>query len=245
MDSVPSTSKNASKKQVKQTRKKTNFYLVGYPSEFIPGSKLPTLRQALQVLLFKKNVEKKERTTRAQVESTVDCVLKFWGKAGIKTITKKNCVKRMQKKYQEWCCLSKSKSRVRDVGGKRALFESELDKLWDIGADDAVKTIRENRMLTASDKDQDIAFYADQQSMRKAIMLGKDKIFKDKVEKMIQRRQPPLRDSSAAFQEMESTESKFRWSLVYLSLASLLIRSHFKLEYNQYDIFITRNPSRF
>ena len=57
--------------------------------------------------------------------------------------------------------MAKSKSQIRDVGGKRALFSSELAKLWDIGAKDGVATIRENRLLTASDKEEDITFYAD------------------------------------------------------------------------------------
>ena len=83
----------------------------------------------------------------------------------------------IQKKYKEWCDLAKSKSRIRNVGGKRALFISELAKLWDIGANDAVATINENRLLTVSDKEKDIGFYADQQSMREAVMSGKDKIF--------------------------------------------------------------------
>ena len=97
--------------------------------------------------------------------------------AGIKTITNNNCVMRIQKKYKEWCDLAKSKSRIRDVGGKRALFISELAKLWDIGAKDAVATICENRLLTVSEKEEDIGFYADQQSMREAVMSGKDKVF--------------------------------------------------------------------
>ena len=84
---------------------------------------------------------------------------------------------RMQKKYKEWCDLAKNKSRIRDVGGKRALFISELAKLWDIGAKDAVGNIRENRLLTVSDKEEDIAFYAEQQGMREAVLSGKDKIF--------------------------------------------------------------------
>ena len=83
----------------------------------------------------------------------------------------------IQKKYKEWCDLAKSKSRIRDVGEKRALFISEFAKLWDIGAKGGVATIRENRLLTVSDKEEDIAFYADQQSMREAVMSGKDEIF--------------------------------------------------------------------
>ena len=100
--------------------------------------------------------------------------------AGIKTITKNNCLMRIQKKYKEWCDLAKSKSRIQDVGGKRALFISELAKLWDIGAKGTVATLRENRLLTVSGKEEDTAFYADQQGMREAVMSGKDKIFLQK-----------------------------------------------------------------
>ena len=97
--------------------------------------------------------------------------------AGIKTITKTIVLCGYKKKYKEWFDLTKSKSRIRDVGGKRALFISEFDKLWDIGTKNAVATICENRLLTVSDKEEDIAFYADQQGMREAVMAGKDNIF--------------------------------------------------------------------
>ena len=73
--------------------------------------------------------------------------------------------------------MAKSKSGVRDVGGKQALFISELAKFWHVGDKDAVATIRENRLLTVSDKEEDDGFYADQQSMREAVMSGEDKIF--------------------------------------------------------------------
>ena len=113
-----------------------------------------------------------------------------------------------KKKYKEWCDLAKSKSRIRDVGGKRALFISELAKLWDIGAKDAVATIRENRLLTASDKEEYIAFYAHLQGMREAVMSGKDKVFKDKFAKKFKRQQPLLVQSSVITKQ--SVESKIR-----------------------------------
>ena len=104
--------------------------------------------------------------------------------------------------------MAKNKSRIRDVGGKQALFISELDKLWNIGAKDAVATICENRLLTASNKKEDIAFYSDQQGMREAVMSGKDNIFKDKFAKKFQRQQPLLTESSVFTKE--SIKSKIR-----------------------------------
>ena len=65
----------------------------------------------------------------------------------------------------------------------------------------ALATIRENRLLTASDKDEVIAFYADQQGIRVAVMSGKDKIFKDKFAKKFQRQQPLLTEPSVITKE--------------------------------------------
>ena len=65
----------------------------------------------------------------------------------------------------------------------------------------ALATIRENRFLTASDKEEDIAFYADQQGIREAVTSGKDKIFRDKFAKKFQRQQPLLTEPSVITKE--------------------------------------------
>ena len=145
--SIPFASGTSRKKIVKRTRNKTNFFLIGYPNKSITGCKLPTLRQVFKVLLHEKNIPKKNRRTAwSQAEYVEDRVLEFWRMTGIKTSIKNNCIMQIQKKYKEWCDLAKSKSRIRDVDGKRALFISELDKLCNIGAEDAVATTRENRL---------------------------------------------------------------------------------------------------
>lgn len=46
-------------------------------------------------------------------------------------------------------------------------FKFELDLLWDIGAPDSIADIVRNRILTPAYKQQDIAFYHDQRSVRK------------------------------------------------------------------------------
>ena len=98
MSSIPFASGTSRKKIVKRTRNKTNFFLVGYPSKSVTGCKLPTLRQVLKELLHEKNIPKKNRRTAwSQAEYVVDRVLEFWRMAGIKTITKNNCVMRIQK----------------------------------------------------------------------------------------------------------------------------------------------------
>ena len=131
MSSIPFASGTSRKKMVKRISNKTNFFLIEYPSKSITGCQLPTLRQAFKVLVPKKNILKKNRSTAwSQAEYVVDSVLEFWRMAGIKTITKNNCVMRIQKKCKEWCDSAKSKSRIRDVGGKRALFVWSMTNSW-------------------------------------------------------------------------------------------------------------------
>ena len=99
MSSIPFAS-GTSRKKI-SARNKTNFFLIGHPSKSITGCKLHTLRQVFKVLLHEKNIPKKNRSTAwSQAEYVMDCVLEFWRIAGIKTITKSNCILRIQKKVQ-------------------------------------------------------------------------------------------------------------------------------------------------
>ena len=67
----------------------------------------------------------------------------------------------------------------------------------------ALATIRENRLLTASDKEEDIAYYADQQGIWEAVMSGKDKIFKDKFANKFQQQQPLPTEPSVITQDLK------------------------------------------
>ena len=68
--------------------------------------------------------------------------------AGIKTILKISAEKRLGGIWNNWVSLKKSMKKD-DPKGHRRLFEQELDRLWDIGAEDAVSVIQQNRFLTA------------------------------------------------------------------------------------------------
>ena len=48
-------------------------------------------------------------------------------------------------------------SRASDVQ-KRREFSMKLDKMWDIGAPNAVQTINQDRMLSGKEREEDIAF---------------------------------------------------------------------------------------
>ena len=55
--------------------------------------------------------------------------------------------------------------------------DTSQDSLFDTGASDAIQEIQRNRLLSREKKDEDIRFYQDQKTERKAHMSGHDKIF--------------------------------------------------------------------
>ena len=191
-EDLPSTSSKTTKTS---TRTTSGAFLIGHPARSIAGSKLPTLRQVMQVLLHEKASGFSSggmASNRDCITFVVDRVNVFWQMAGIKTITKPNSILRLESDFAEWTNLKKSMGRPTDPGNKREKFTEKLDKLWDIGAPDAVKEIQTNRLLTPGDKQQDIAFYFDQQNERNATMSGNDKILKKKVEEKQLRQQAPF-----------------------------------------------------
>ena len=66
--------------------------------------------------------------------------------------------------------MQKSKTRV--TGKRRQKFRENLDKLWNIGASDAIEQIQKNRLMSSADKVDDIAFYMDQGSARQGSIRG-------------------------------------------------------------------------
>ena len=62
----------------------------------------------------------------------------------IKTMELKVCKKKkLNKLWEEWRYLQKSKTRV--AGKRRQKFRENLDKLWDIGASDAMEQIKKKK----------------------------------------------------------------------------------------------------
>ena len=123
-----------------------------------------------------------------QTTQTVSCikqavaeVLPFWLMAGIKTILIQSAEKKLLKAWTAWTKLNKNKSRLSDPKGKRTVFVDQLDRLWDIGAEDAVEVIQQNKFLTPEKKEEHISFYRDQQNERLGRMSGRDKIYAARI----------------------------------------------------------------
>ena len=59
-----------------------------------------------------------------------------------------------------------------------------LERLWDVGAVDAIEVIQKDRLLSPDEKQKDIDFYHDQQTKRKATMAVKDKVLQLGIQNM-------------------------------------------------------------
>ena len=168
----------------KSTRASTKVFLVGRPTERIMGSQLPTGRQAFQYFLhLKKNLKNQKNPIliRELSYEVIDEITIFWNMARIKTMKRQSAMLKLENLIETHRTLSKSKNRKEDPHGARKKFELTLDSLFDIGAQDAVQEIMNNRLLSTEAKKEDIAFYKDQQTQRLAHMSGHDKIFETKA----------------------------------------------------------------
>lgn len=171
------------------TRSATETFLVGFPSSCISGSQLPTNRQAFQYFLYLQTLPGNAGRSKLKdlASEMVDAVLPFWQMARIKTMTKNNAALLFMKLHDNHRALVKSKGRSGASGGKRNAFVLALDCLFDIGAPDAVQDIKTNRLLTQDKRDEDIRFYEDQRTERKAHMSGHDKLFETRSQQQVQR----------------------------------------------------------
>lgn len=186
---VTSTLSKSSSKPT--TRSTTYFWLIGQPSASISGAKLPTCRQVIKYFLYlRHNPEnvKKGLSNEEIAYSVADSVEVFWQMARIKTKYRQNCMLDVMALYQEWVGLSKHRDRLSDPGEKRQKYTLNLDCLFDIGAPVAIEEILKSKLLSSEQREEDIMFYNDQKSERKAVMSGHDKIFEKKVDLNLSRK---------------------------------------------------------
>jgi hypothetical protein len=116
------------------TRSVTETFMIGYPSDSISGSQLPTNRQALQYFIHLQNSQRIGKKLDRQVFAyeTVDAIVPFWQMARIKTMTRKNAMLHFLRLHDKYRNLARNKQRLSDPSGQRMEFESKLDALFDI-----------------------------------------------------------------------------------------------------------------
>ena len=133
-----------SSKRRKITRDSTNYFLIpaGNSIDAISQNKLQTLGTVLRHVLYLKETGKPNTGTSidSYLRSAAE-VLLIWSKGGIKTITQTNAVQQLTKIWNNWKVLNKSKTRRKRCWKQTRHILGNLERLWDVGAVDAIKVI--------------------------------------------------------------------------------------------------------
>lgn len=112
---------------------KHEIYLIGNVSTQICGNKLPSKRQAMEVLFF--NLREVKLNLRQSAALVVKEVEIFWQKAQLSTQQNYHCIAKLVKLHTEWRDLQKHKGRPSSAALEQT-FISDIDNLFDIAHDD-------------------------------------------------------------------------------------------------------------
>lgn len=171
------------------TRKQKHVWLIGFPSDELPGNRLPSWAEVLRRYFKLHHDDKLEvRTASTQVVREVGCI---WEKARIPTAEERNVITKLEKKLEQYRSIQRGKSRRSAPQIKKEEeFQENLADVFDIAHVDALQLIKvpEDREF----------LIAQRQPGRHGFMAGIDKVLTEKEERSLQRhelsKQRSLRD---------------------------------------------------
>ncbi|XP_018787754.1 PREDICTED: uncharacterized protein LOC108968290 [Bactrocera latifrons] len=121
-------------------RLREKIYLLGHYSNEIVGSKLPSVKQVLNVFFF--NLRVCKLTVRGSASLAVREAMIYWEKARIPTQELKNCIPKLEGLYQQFRQLQKHAGRLSEVHKKKETdFLEKLEDLFDIEHANALSII--------------------------------------------------------------------------------------------------------
>lgn len=185
-------------------RESKYIFLIGYSSNQIVGSKLPSNKQVLSVLFF--NMREVNLNLHQSATLVIQEAIIFWRKARIPTRTEQKCVTKLEDLYQEWRNLQKSEYRKSEAQMKKnTQFISKLDDLFDVA---------NANVLDLMSNEEDKAFLiAQRQKGRTGSLLGIDQKTVKKEKTIEDRKQAIKKRKDRARKEFEAS-SKFLKLLV-------------------------------
>lgn len=125
--------------------KKQDCYLLGTLTPKILGNKLPSKKQVLQLVFYKKsNSTVKESLV---INNVYKEIKSFWDIAGIPTMSRQTCISAIEKLVHEYKNLCKHKSRNKDAENA---FILQLNELFDIAPLDVLELIDEDKKIFLS-----------------------------------------------------------------------------------------------
>ena len=196
-----------------KTRSATDHWLVGQEASLLRSNVLPTCRDVLKEILFKRNVPENKRV---DLMSLVSCkfynfeskchgdsgcssksddqkcsvfkIKREYQKAAVPTIGDRNIAMKVVDMYTLYRNIKKKKSlTTKGAVDQRNSFKVSLDSLFDVSRPDAEELIRSDSSRSRKRKEEDLAFLQDQKTIRKQGMSSIDhkhiKIMKNKEDR--------------------------------------------------------------
>ena len=185
-----------------KTRSVTDHWMVGQENSLLPIGILPTKRDILKEVLFKRNLPENKSIDQMSLVSckfsnfesrcydekaggcsnhsddlkcTVFKIKWRYKEAGVETQSDRSIAKKVLEIYNLYRAIKKKKSQTSKGAVKsRSEFETSLDSLFDVCREDAEELIRSDSSRSKQRKEEDIAFLQDQRSDRKQGMGSTD-----------------------------------------------------------------------
>lgn len=123
-------------------RSDQDIFLVGKCASDILGSKLPSIKQVLQLLFYKIRVEHK--TLFSSMKYSIGVTMEFWKRANIPTMHSTNCIRKLKKIYEKWRKMQRNCESACEKHRKQEHdFQDEIQNfIFDIATPDALETIK-------------------------------------------------------------------------------------------------------
>lgn len=135
-------------------RSSSRIPLIGFEESQILGSKLPTIKQVLQVFFYYYNST--GNNIRGSATSATRQAIVFWEKAKISIRKEQHCIEKLEKLFGEWRLITKNSSRESEAQRKKeAEFEAKICKLFDIAHSDAMTMLPEDGQLFLTNQRSD------------------------------------------------------------------------------------------
>src|SRR5215469_4383845 len=129
-----------------KTRSKTEVWLIGEPIDKIKTTKLPSNGDILRGIFFLTRTRKNLKESCNIVYSEI---YQIWDKSKIPTREKQHVIAKMQKKYEEFRTLQKTKSRRDQTQlAKEMSLKDSLNDLFDIAHANALQMIHNEEDCT-------------------------------------------------------------------------------------------------
>ena len=132
------------------------------------NNQLPTNHEVLKHLFYLKKTTMKGLQLSAVTKKVLTEVFNIWEKATIPTMNQLNANKKLEKLFNRWIWLLKSKKKENEKDKQnRKDFVDVLPKLFDVASPDWESDIKRDKLKSKEEREEDLRFLLDQRGERK------------------------------------------------------------------------------